>query len=275
MLTWLADELTAAGLNVEEHTGWETRSSPTLNSYNPVGLLNHHTAGSSILYNYPDPPYWSNTRLEDSCNITIRPNGVVAVLNAGYAYDSGQGDPNVLTRVRNDWPIEEPTDHTADDRILGNPYFVDIEVQHKGDGGPIVEVQYDALIRTNAVILTHMGWYPLTRLLGHREWTLRKTDPKWNGTVNPMPGIRADTLALMEDDMPTAEEVAQAVWEHNVQSGITAALALDRNYRNISELIVAHRAGMLGTTAMADIDDEDLAEIADAVNDEQARRLAE
>jgi len=205
-LVWLADALTEAGLDVEEHTGWKTRSSPTSNSYNPVGLLNHHTAGSSILYNYPDPPWWTNTRLEDSCNITIKPDGTVAVLNAGYAYDSGQGDPKVLTRVLNDWPIQPPTDTDPDDRILGNPYFIDIEVQHKGDGGPIVGVQRDALIRTNAVICEHMGWNPATRLLGHREWTVRKPDPKWDGFTNPMHQIRADTLKLIGDVMTPEQE---------------------------------------------------------------------
>ena len=260
-LEWMADELRAEGLNVVEHDGWETRSSSTVNTYDPVGLLNHHTAGSSILFNYPDPPYWTNSRLEDSCNITIRPDGVVVVLNAGYAYDSGRGDPKVLERLKRDEPPTAPVDFTSADRINGNPHFIDIEVQHKGDGGSIHPPQYRALIATNAVILNHYGWNPWTRLLGHRDWTLRKIDPRWNGFSNPMHTIRTDTSAYLEDIMPTPEAIAQAVWEHNVQSGITAALALDRNYRNISELIVAHRAGTLG----ADLQADDVQELVDAI----------
>jgi hypothetical protein len=72
--------------------------------------------------------------------------------------------------------------------------------------------------------------------------------------------------------MPTAEEVADAVWSRHIQPGVTAARVIDRTERNVNELIVAHRTGTLGTTAVEDIDDDDLADIAKAVNDELARR---
>ena len=83
-----------------------------------------------------------------------------------------------------------------------------------------------------------------------------------------------------DDDMPVTEEemaaIAQKVWEFPGGSGVRSVhLVLDRTYRNVNELILAHRAGTLGTTAMAEIDDEDLLDIAEAVADEQARRLVE
>jgi len=196
-LQWMADELHDAGLNVLEHEGWISRTNATNNIYDPIAVLDHHTAGSSLLINYPDPPFWPNDRLEGQCNITIWPNGVVVVLNAGYAYDSGRGDPMVLRRIEDDRPITVPQDFNDDDRINGNPYFIDIEVQHVGDGGPINPPQREALIATNAVLLDHYGWNPMTQLLGHRDWTRRKPDPNWGGLSNPMPGIRLDTEGRM------------------------------------------------------------------------------
>jgi hypothetical protein len=218
-LDWLADELRAAGLTVIEHDGWETRTMRPFDQFMPVGLLNHHTAGSSVLTNYPDPPYWSNRRLEASCNITIRGDGTVAVLNAGWAHDSGNGDKKVLAAVRADRAAPKPSDTYVDGKpggvnpgVSGNRYYIDIEVQHLGNGDPIVPAQRMALIATNAVICRHMAWDPRFRLIGHREWTRRKVDPRWDGSANPMPQIRQDTLNTMEDEM-TVSSWAQASWD--------------------------------------------------------------
>ena len=109
--------------------------------------------------------------------------------------------------------------------------------------------------------------WPPTISGGHRDYG----DTSCPG--NNLYPLIGDINRELEDTLPTAEEIADAVWSHNIQSGITAALALDRNYRNISELIIAHRAGKLGTTALAELSDEDIEEIAEAVADEQARRL--
>ena len=159
-LDWLADDLKAAGLDVHEWPGWKNRTMKPFNQYTPIGLLNHHTAGSSVLTNYPGMPYWNNSSLDDKCNLTIRGNGEVHVLNAGYAFDSGQGDPEVLTRVFSDKSVGLPADSHKDDRVSGNRWYIDIEVQHLGTGGPIAKPQRKALITTNAVIMQSMGWDP-------------------------------------------------------------------------------------------------------------------
>ena len=213
-LVWLADELKAEGLAVTEHTGWKTRSDPRdvySGQLTPVGVIDHHTAGSSILTDYPDPPYWTDTRLEAVCNITIRPDGTLSTLNAGIAYDSGLGSRKVYDAVRLDKPLPPLSGLTSD--MNGTLYFIDIEVQHRGDGGPIDPRQLDTLIRTNAVICRHYNWDPMTRVIGHREWAPdRKTDPKWNGTTNPMPSIRSDTKEAMEEDEMTPEEQKALNW---------------------------------------------------------------
>ncbi len=194
-MDWLADILLAEGLTVEEHTGWKKRTMRHFDRFHPVGIINHHTAGSKVIPNYPDPPFYRNEALQTKCNLTIRPNGVVVVLNAGYAFDSGKGTPLILEVVQADGPLPSLTGLKS--KVTGNPWFIDIEVQHLGNGSPIVAVQREALIATNAAICRHLEWDPRTRVIGHREWAPdRKPDPKWDGKANPMPQIRDDTFNL-------------------------------------------------------------------------------
>lgn len=219
-LDWLADVHRDAGLTVIEHTGWKTRTMRPFDDFHPVGLINHHTAGYRVIPNYPDPPFYRNSALETKCNVTIRPDGVVVILNAGYAYDSGYGAPEVLSAVRNDRPL--PSLRGLDSTLLGNAWFIDNEVQHLGNGDPIEPVQRDALIRSNAATCEYMEWDPRYRLIGHLEWAPdRKVDPRWDGFANPMPQIREDTRSLIvtepklepEEDLdmpiPTPAFVAQ------------------------------------------------------------------
>lgn len=212
-LTWLADRLREAWPLVEEHPGWENRTLRSYVYYRPKGIINHHTAGSLILHNYPGPPYWPNDRLETKCNVTIKPNGVIAVLNSGWAYDSGNGAPEVYDAVVNDQPL--PPLSGLKSTKGGNAHFIDAEVQHLGDGSPIVPIQREALITFNAVVCKEMGWDPRYRVIGHLEWAPdRKVDPRWDGRQNPMPGIREDT----EKAMLTETQVRQIFREELVEA---------------------------------------------------------
>ena len=176
-----------------EWEGWYSRAAygPDERRFTPEGLINHHTAGT----NDYDP-----ARLLRKCNFYISPVGVTYLLAAGYQADTGMGDPNVLMRVRNDQEPLPPQDRYPEDRINGNPWFIDIEVGHWGDGSPIPEVQRDELIRVNAAVCDMYGWAPEVKLLGHKEWTRRKIDPRWsfNGQPDTMEHIRGDTVSLIE-----------------------------------------------------------------------------
>lgn len=206
-LDHVAVRASQAGLPVVKFDGWRTRTSKAQKAnggkYEPIGLIDHHTA--------PPVPFPLED-LKNKCNISIQhPDGAVCLLNVGWANDSGFGDRSVLEAVQADAPLPRPTDTYKRDKagklldpvvpgganpgILGNPFFVDIEVQHRGDGSPLLEVMHRALIVTNAAICEFMRWNPQTRLIGHREWTSRKVDPNWNGNTNPMPGLRSATIA--------------------------------------------------------------------------------
>ncbi len=189
--------------------GWRTRTNPPKSKANggkfqPIGVIDHHTA----------PPVPGNlVKLSEKCNISIRhPDGAVCLLNSGWAYDSGWGDGLVLAAVKADAALPRPTD-TYDTLnpdpipggknpgVLGNPFFIDIEVQHLGDKSPLLEVMERALVVTNAALCEFMGWNPKTRVIGHREWTKRKIDPRWNGGSNPMPGLRSATAAEVDPNL--------------------------------------------------------------------------
>ena len=262
-LVWLADAIRAEGATVEELPGWETYTKS--GAFTPVGLIDHHTAGSSILVNYPLPPFWKPDRLQPVCNITIQPDGIVWTLNAGRAWDSGNGDKHVLAAVKADIPASRPTD-TYDSKgkpagpnpgISGNRWFIDIEVQHRGDGGPIAPVQYEALIQTNAAILGHEDWGE-NQLIGHRGWSRRKPDPRWNGSSDPMPHIRIDTnerldMGLSADDLEAIRLIVNE--ELNDKLGATIAIPDEPNRETTQGLVNAWHAHSQGRKLFETLDE--------------------
>lgn len=209
LLDWLDTAINYHWDSVSTWPGWETRSQTDPTRYTPIGIINHHTA--------PPVPY-PEDKLLAKCNVTIRPDGHAVILAAGYQYDSGLGSPTILDAVRNDRPLPALDGLTS--TVNGNPLFVDIEVQHLGDGSPIPPVQRQALIAVNAAICERMGWNPMTRVIGHREWAPdRKPDPRWDGFDNPMPTIRTDTARLIGDAM-SAKDWTRQTWETLVAHGI-------------------------------------------------------
>lgn len=206
-LDWLADKIRAEDphLTVIETDGWKTNVRRSSASYTPVGILNHHTA--------PPVPYPVDKLLK-SCNLNVTPDGVVYVISAGYQWDSGMGDPKVLAAIRANLVPPWPQDRTDSERINGNPWFVDIEVDHAGDGSPLPEAAHHALLVCDAAICRHEGWDPRIRLLGHREWTRRKIDPRWDTPPdNPMPAIRQEVLTMLQGTY--ADEGRWPAWAHD------------------------------------------------------------
>lgn len=194
---------------------WRDMTMPYSFTAEPTGLLDHHTA--------PPVPYPIN-KLADRCNYTIRhPDGAVVLMNAGIAYDSGNGDRNVLAAVREDRPAPAPTDTYnlaglpagTNPGVSGTRWYVDVEVQHLGDGSPLLPALRRSLIVANAALCEALSFDPRYRVIGHREWTKRKIDPRWDGFANPMPSIRADVAAQIaawnqgdgDDDMNTPDFV--------------------------------------------------------------------
>lgn len=167
-LTWLADVLRAAGLNVAEVPGWKTRcawGNPVV--MNAKGVLAHATVtrrtsgpapGLNIIINGREGLAGPISQLH------LGRDGKYSVVSAGVANHAGSGGL---------WGYS------------GNQYVIGIEAENDngletakyGGPEPWPDVQYNAYVRGAAAILKHLG-LPASRVGAHREWsTTGKSDP--------------------------------------------------------------------------------------------------
>lgn len=146
--------------------------------------------------------------LYKKANLNIKQDGTIHVISAGYQYDSGDGNVQVLDEVvRQAHPGGRAKDRDLmTSTINGNPYFIDIEVDHPGNGSPLTTEAFVTLVKANFAILRHKEW-PVQQVLGHSEWTARKIDPFWDGSVRPMGIVRFATLQLLREDMARFKDV--------------------------------------------------------------------
>jgi hypothetical protein len=201
----LADDLRLAGLNVQTVSGWGARGSAWAVG-EPVAVMHHHTA--------PPVPF-PVSRLYGSlnkCNINTKPDGTVWLL-VGRAcnYSSGMGSSVVLAEATaGEPPTKNAIDRDLGDDINGNPWFFNFENDHAGDGGPIPQVQLDAIVTATRVVLNHYALVP-GNVISHAEWTRRKGDPYWNGSRRCIEDVRR---ALEDDDMKPPTWAVEATQWH-------------------------------------------------------------
>lgn len=259
---------------------WHTKTTP--GGWEPVGIINHHTAIGTKL---PVTERAQSAQLRDlrvggpklpgpKCHLSpaLVPGDTgrarVWLVGWGNVNHAGKGWRPVLDAVRaatyDGTPAPADTEKTGRD---GNPFFWGLEYQHPGIAG----VEWpDALLdvghRANAAICEAMGWPRQEwqhRVLEHREWTRRKSDRSWTGSVR-------DAVALLAEEgpMPSAEEIAKAVWTFRVPNlqpqGTMAAqtaisqvedgmdLAVER-LASIERLVTALAAPTLTQAQLADL----------------------
>jgi hypothetical protein len=197
-LLWLPEVLEGAGLDVYREPGWQNRGRE-LDSV--LGIVWHHTATG---------PNWQDGHvaalLRDGrrdlagplAQLGLERDGTFVVIAAGRANHNGYGT----------W---------------GNQ-TVGIEAYNSGTGEPWSPVQLRAYHIGTAAILRHLR-LGADRVRGHRETDpTRKIDP----TGIDMAASRRLVAALLaapkfpptieEDDMPTPQEIAAAVWGHPVHT---------------------------------------------------------
>ncbi|MFI2632638.1 N-acetylmuramoyl-L-alanine amidase [Streptomyces collinus] len=221
-----ADRLVAAlraeGVTVREVPGWRDHNRNHKGAWGPVhGVLIHHTVTGpgtdvvGLIYNghsaLPGP-------LATGC---ITKDGVVHLTANGRANHAGGGDGAVLNAVITESYSDRPPAPREHDgsagAVDGNARFYGWECENKGDGkDPWPEPQLTAMVRATAAICRAHGWSAKSAI-GHLEWSDWKVDPR-GFTMASFRAAVAERLEQEpgwspgeEDDMPTANEVAEAV----------------------------------------------------------------
>jgi hypothetical protein len=182
-IPWLGDVLRAAGIRVVEEGNWRGRY--VSGSFNPIGVLWHHTAARSSASN-PAPALGTviNGRPDlqgPLCHALVDYYGVFHLISAGRANHAGA--------CRGSGPIP------AGD---GNTMLIGWEIDYDGVEQRMTAAQYNASVAATAAVLGHLG-RNANYARGHRETsTTGKIDPSFVD-LNAMradvaawsPGIRA------------------------------------------------------------------------------------
>ncbi|MEU4397123.1 N-acetylmuramoyl-L-alanine amidase [Micromonospora orduensis] len=177
-IPWLVDVLRAAGVQVVVEGDWLNRMRP--GSFDPIGVLWHHTASTSSASNpHPALGICINGRSDLAgplCQALVDYNGVFHVISAGRCNHAGVSGGS--------GPIP------AGD---GNTLMIGWEIDYNGVNQEMTAAQYNASIAATAAVLTRLG-RDSSYARGHRETsTTGKIDPSFID-LNVM---RADVAAKM------------------------------------------------------------------------------
>lgn len=151
-LTWLADVLRSAGLQVDEMDGWRTRGADRIN---PEGLVWHHTATPASVSDEAVDRLLRDGRADlpgPLSQLGLRRDGSFVVVAAGRCNHNGFGT----------W---------------GND-SIGIEAYNDGQSEPWPRAQLDAYDQGSAAICRHLHW-TIHHVRGHKETDPdRKIDPR-------------------------------------------------------------------------------------------------
>uniref|UniRef100_A0AAU2JRP4 Peptidoglycan-binding protein n=1 Tax=Streptomyces sp. NBC_00049 TaxID=2903617 RepID=A0AAU2JRP4_9ACTN len=167
--------LRAEGVTVQEHPGWRTHNRNHRGAWGPVnGIVIHHTvstgSASSVALcrdGYAELP-------GPLCHGVIDKAGTVHLIGHGRTNHAGFGDGDVLDAVAAEAPLPSPRRNDTD----GNAHFYGFECVNLGNGtDPWPEAQLDAIERASAALCRAHGWQAAS-VIGHKEWTNTKVDPR-------------------------------------------------------------------------------------------------
>ncbi|MEV0646323.1 N-acetylmuramoyl-L-alanine amidase [Phytomonospora sp. NPDC050363] len=163
-IPWLADVLRQAGVPVVEEGDWRNRMRP--GSFDPIGVLWHHTAATSSASN-PAPAL--NTCINGRsdlpgplCQALVDYNGVFHIISAGRSNHAGTS--------RGSGPIP------AGD---GNTMLIGWEIDYNGVSQEMTAAQYRNSVKATVAVLRRLG-RGSAYVRGHRETsTSGKIDPSF------------------------------------------------------------------------------------------------
>ena len=180
----IANRLRAAGLNVVEVAGWQTRGSE---NFNPKGSVDHHTAGPSI-GNAPSLSICINGRQGlpgPLCNVLVGRDNTCYVIAAGRANHAGLGT----------WK-----------GLIGNSSVFGVERENVGTGGePWRPDQTETAARVHAALISAHG-SDAGLVCEHKEWAPRRKIDAYGIDGNQMRILVAKYLSgAITTPIPPAE----------------------------------------------------------------------
>ncbi|MFE2166677.1 peptidoglycan-binding protein [Streptomyces sp. NPDC059447] len=167
--------LRAEGVNVVEHDGWRTHNRNHKGAWGPVnGVVVHHTVSSGSESSVALCRDGYDELPGPLCHGVIDKAGTVHLIGHGRTNHAGLGDGNVLNAVISETELPAPRRNDTD----GNAHFYGFECVNLGDGNdPWPDAQLDAIERASAALCRAHGWQAAS-VIGHKEWTNTKTDPR-------------------------------------------------------------------------------------------------
>ena len=193
-LSNLAQIARRTGHPVTEVSGWTTRGHGPQPEVQ--GIVCHHTAGPSDGGDYPSLRVVRDGRADlpgPLSHFGLGRSGRIYVIAAGRCWHNA------------------PSTSAYHD----NSSSIGIEAENTGRGQEWPAAQLDAYRKLCAELCKAFG-LPAARVVGHREVNTNKIDPHG---IN-MTAFRADVARLITgegDDMPTAKEIADAVWDREIK----------------------------------------------------------
>ncbi|MCT6776098.1 peptidoglycan-binding protein [Streptomyces sp. CS7] len=185
--------LRAEGLSVKEHPGWRTNNRNHKGEFDNVnGVVIHHTAGSDSLgFVFRGTPALPGPL----CHTHLSKSGTATMVGNGRANHAGTFAANAHNAV-----VAESSKHPSPSRsepVDGNRHYYGIEIENLGDGRDFYpEAQYRAAVLWAAAICRHHKW-SADSVIGHKEGTLRKIDPK--GPIGSAKGEQWDMNEFRKD----------------------------------------------------------------------------
>ncbi|MER5790083.1 peptidoglycan-binding protein [Streptomyces sp. NPDC001980] len=188
----LVAALRAEGVTVVEHDGWRTHNRAGHGAWGPMnGVIIHHTVTSGTSTSVSMCFDGRSDLPGPLCHGVIAKDGTVHLVGNGRANHAGSGDGDVLAAViAESASLPAPNQNDTD----GNVHFYGFECVNLGDGkDPWPDVQLDAMVRASAALCRAHGWSARS-VIGHKEWTNTKIDPKGFA----MPDFRGRVAARLQ-----------------------------------------------------------------------------
>lgn len=191
----LPKRLRAAGLKVNEVSGWQSRGRPaSTGSFHPVGVLCHHTATGPRTSNADVLQLLIRGRSDlpgPLAHFGLDRSGVVHIVAAGRANHAGKAKASGSVAAGD-----------------GNSLYIGIEAFNDGRGEGWPDAQYDAYVKLCAVLSREITGNSAQTVRGHKETSVTgKVDPLFSmGDFRDRVAAALKATPPKDDPTPTIPE---------------------------------------------------------------------